>query len=65
MATLKISIKMDNAAFVDRGWLEVSDLLQSLQSEIGRSGNVANLDGMTLHDSNGNHVGGCEIVEEE
>jgi hypothetical protein len=59
MTTLKIQIKLDNAAFQDDGLEnELHSVLSAIQFKIA-TGETEN----KIYDSNGNYVGGFFIVE--
>lgn len=59
MTTLKIQIKLDNAAFEDDGLQnELHSVLSAIQFKIAR-GQTEN----KIYDSNGNNVGDFRIVE--
>ena len=60
MTTLKIEIKLNNAAFQDDGLEnELHDILGAIQFKIA-TGQTVN----KIYDSNGNYVGGFFIVED-
>jgi hypothetical protein len=59
MTTLKIEIRLDNAAFEDDGLEnELHSVLSAIQFKIA-TGQTEN----KIYDSNGNYVGGFFIVE--
>jgi hypothetical protein len=61
MATYKITINMDSAAFQDGNeGIELSAILRYLASENARAGQAADTH---LLDRNGNTVGMAEVVE--
>lgn len=55
----------DNAAMVDDGNAEVSQILRQIADRIDDGGIVSACDGLRLMDSNGNQVGGVDVDWEE
>jgi hypothetical protein len=61
MPTLKITIKMDNAAFADNP-NETSDILHYLARTTEGHARLTVGEVVTLHDSNGNIVGEAKVT---
>jgi hypothetical protein len=59
MPTLRITIKMDNAAFEDYPMTEAGRILRQVARDLEKFGGSTNV----LLDINGNTVGKAEIVE--
>lgn len=62
---LVISINMDNAAFEDGNAAQaVVTILKGISRRLSPGGDINELDGVPLFDSNGNSVGGVELVHD-
>jgi len=58
MPTLRITIKMDNAAFEDEPWCEVATILQHYVKGLEEGGDLQK----RIFDSNGNTVGEAKVT---